>query len=61
MTIQEAMRGGKPFKRPKMEAWIGCHGGIYTMLSHAFSYLSSDQKVRLTVEDILANDWEEKP
>jgi hypothetical protein len=58
MTIQEAIKSGRPFRRKADGvAWISSILGTFIT---SWRYLSSDQKVRLTTDDILADDWEIK-
>lgn len=55
MTIQEAISSGKPFNRKGWEEWLEVHERfIYSIpWQNKFSIL-------LTVQDILATDWEIK-
>lgn len=46
MTIQEAIRTGRPFRRPKFAQWFTDKSGLPFWLS---------------AEDFLAEDWEIKP
>jgi hypothetical protein len=48
MTIQEAIKSGKPFKR---KPWVGT-AWIYPRNMHSYT--------RFAVSDILADDWEVK-
>ena len=60
MTIQEAIKSGKPFRRKGAAySWI-LRDSSKAMLYSAFHYESSDINYRFLVEDILATDWEVK-
>jgi hypothetical protein len=58
MTIQEAIKSGKPFKRPLWteECWT-CASDIFFFEQGRVEYESADKFVP---DDILANDWEIK-
>ncbi len=59
MTIQEAIKSGKPFRRPKWSK------GVYIKENGTGEFIYHDlvddgSEDRFTPEDILATDWEIK-
>lgn len=59
MTIQEAIKTGKPFKRRTWvkNAWTVIFGDVF---DYENKYHPSDAPDVFTVSDILAEDWEVK-
>jgi hypothetical protein len=55
MTIQEAIKSGKMFKRPKWTVYFRMAFDGWLVRSNANDVTS------LTKKDILATDWETKP
>ncbi len=53
MSLIEAIKSGRPFKRKVYEAWLECEGTLF-LNANDWSYY------HLTVPDVLANDWEVK-
>ena len=68
MTIQEAIKSGKPFKRNKHTGFIVCSTKRavdgFDDPSLPLLWIDSDGgkygELRLRLDDILANDWEVK-
>ena len=55
MTIQEAIKSGKPFKNQWIHNWlVADNSGFYLAFNRSIN-------VTLCVQDILATDWEVKP
>ena len=58
MKIQEAIKSGKPFKRPEFIWWVHAQGSLLNM----FNEVREDFiRFYATTQDILADDWEVKP
>lgn len=55
MTIQEAIKSGKPFKRKLWKDWHSVD-----QESQWFTNTATDYRVVLAARDILAEDWEVK-
>lgn len=57
MTIQEAIKSGKPFRR------AGLQWGRFWVVEgvHVYAYDDNDIRYVFDVPDILATDWELKP
>lgn len=55
MNIQEAIKSGKPFKRPRMWDWLETEAGEVVWVIAAKRHIYSP-----TMDDILADDWEIK-
>lgn len=68
MTIQEAIRSGKPFRRKKwlIEPHFDDMNGVYAYLpfpDDTCAFLEGDENplpISFWIEDILAEDWEIK-
>jgi len=58
MTIQEAIKSGKPFKRIPWEIWIGV--AQFTKSKETVLNYKMHEHLQFTAKDILANDWEIK-
>lgn len=62
MTIQEAIKSGKPFKRNGWDKWyfISPSGRIYCEPNENARVIAKES-VSTNANDILAEDWETKP
>ena len=61
MTIQEAIKSGKPFARPATPFNDGCYFAVPSGRIYRESHVSDGLKVTpaiFTDEDVLAEDWE---
>lgn len=60
MTIQEAIKSGRPFKRKDYE-WMLFHGDrVWLTLANTHWIQTKTPIGSFVIEDILANDWEIK-
>lgn len=59
MTIQEAIKSGKPFKRKNESAWM-FYESLEHILRHSLSNGNYGMMLNLFPSDILADDWEIK-
>ena len=58
MTLQQAIKEGKFFKRPKHDDWQTVNDkGIVVWASRAASRKNGDPEVFFTAESLLADDW----
>lgn len=61
MTIQEAIKSGKPFKRAPWVNELRIRSQEFAPFCHflvRLDYVDKDETFELAVEDILADDWE---